>query len=266
MTVIALTGGKAAPGATTAALALGLSWPGPVLLVDADPCGGDMVPGMLPGRVGTDRGLLSWLVATRRHTVLEAARALAGHVVALPEAPGVWLMVGVQHSGQAQPLASGGWDRLARVLEREPTSNRRDVIVDTGRLSSGACWPVLAVADQILLAVRPTARSVQGARGAADQLREHLGDLGLVRLLICGAGEYSAKDVSKQLEIPIAGVLPQDRRAAAVLTEGAAAGMRTLKRSRLLRSATGLAARLESGLAAGAEAGNAIVASRWRTK
>ena len=62
VTVVAVTGGKAGPGATTAALALGLSWPGPVLLVDADAAGGDMVPGMLPGRVGTERGLLSWLV------------------------------------------------------------------------------------------------------------------------------------------------------------------------------------------------------------
>lgn len=257
MTVVAVTGGKAGPGATTAALALGLSWPGPVLVVDADACGGDMVPGMLPGRVGTDRGLLSWLVATRRHTVLEAAQVLAEHVVSLPEAPAVWLMPGVQHGGQAQPLASGGWERLARVLEREPTAAGRDVIVDTGRLSCGSCWPVLAVADQILLAARPTARSVQGARGAADQLREHLGDLGVVRLVICGAGEYSAKAVSEQLGIAVVGVLPQDRSAAAVLTEGAAAGMRSLKRSRLLRSAASLAADLvAAGAAADAEAGN----------
>jgi SAF domain len=75
MTVVAVTGGKAGPGATTAALALGLSWPGAVLLVDADGAGGDMVPGMLPGRVGTERGLLSWLVATRRYTVLQAAQS-----------------------------------------------------------------------------------------------------------------------------------------------------------------------------------------------
>ena len=261
MTVVAVTGGKAGPGATTAALALGLSWPGPVLLVDADPCGGDMVPGMLPGRVGTERGLLSWLVATRRHTVLEAARVLAEHVVCLPEAPQVWLMPGVQHGGQAHPLASGGWERLARVLEREPTTGGRDVIVDTGRLSPGACWPVLAVADQILLSVRPTARSVQGARGAIDQLREHLGDLACVRLLICGAGEYSAKDVSAQLEVPVAGALPHDRSAAAVLTEGASTGMRSLKRSRLLRSAAGLAVELvEAALSngAGAAAGGVV--------
>jgi MinD-like ATPase involved in chromosome partitioning or flagellar assembly len=255
MTVVAVTGGKAGPGATTAALALGLSWPGPVLLVDADACGGDMVPGMLPGRVGTDRGLLSWLVAARRHTVLEAARVLVEHVVSLPEAPGVWLMPGVQDSGQGQPLPSGGWDRLARVLEREPSAAGRDVIVDTGRLSWGSCWPVLGVADQILLAVRPTARCVQGARGAADQLREHLGDLGVVRLLVCGAGEYSAKAVSDQLGVAVVGVLPADRSAAAVLTEGAAVGMRSLKRSRLLRAAAALAADLVAA-GAGAEAGN----------
>jgi MinD-like ATPase involved in chromosome partitioning or flagellar assembly len=257
MTVVAVTGGKAGPGATAAALALGLSWPGPVLLVDADAGGGDMVPGMLPGRVGTERGLLSWLVATRRHTVLEAAQVLAEHVVSLPEAPAVWLMPGVQHGGQSQTLASGGWERLARVLERELTAGGRDVVVDTGRLSSGSCWPVLAVADQVLLVVRPTARSVQGARGAADQLREHLGDLSLVRLLICGAGEYSAKDVSEELGVPVAGVLPPDRPAAAVLTEGAAGGMRSLKRSRLLRSAASLAAELVAvGALAGAEVGS----------
>jgi cellulose biosynthesis protein BcsQ len=257
MTVVALTGGKAAPGATTAALALGLSWPGPVLLVDADAGGGDMVPGMLPGRVGNELGLLSWLVATRRHTVLEAAELLAAHVVGLPEAPQVWLMPGVQHVGQAQPLASGGWERLARVLEREPAASGRDVIIDTGRLSREACWPVLAVADQILLAVRPTARSVQGARSAMDQLREHLGDLGLVRLLICGAGEYSAKDVSGQLGVPAAGILPVDRAAAAALTEGAATGMRPLKRSRLLRCAAALAVELAAaGATANVSAGN----------
>jgi MinD-like ATPase involved in chromosome partitioning or flagellar assembly len=263
MTVIAVTGGKAGPGATTAALALGLTWPGPVLLVDADPGGGDMVPGMLPGRVDTQRGLLSWLVATRRLTVLEAAQVLAEHVVCLPEAPQVWLMPGVQHAGQAQPLASGGWERLARVLEREPTTGGRDVIVDTGRLSSGACWPVLAVADQVLLAVRPTARSVQGARGAADQLREHLGDLAAVRLLICGDGEYSPRDISGQLGIPVAGTLPADRAAAAALTDGGAIGMRPLKRSRLLRVAASLAAELVvAAVGVGVQAGTAGVVLR----
>lgn len=258
MTVIAVTGGKAGPGGTTAALALGLSWPAPVLLVDADACGGDMVSGMLPGRVGTDRGLLSWLVATRRHSVMEAAQALAEHVVLLPEAPWVWLMPGVQHVGQSPPLLSGGWERLARVLEREPTAGGRDVIVDTGRLGAGSCWPVLAVADQILLAARPSARSVQGARGASDLLAEHLGDLALVRVLICGSGQYSAKDVRDALGVGLAGVLPQDVPAAAVLTEGAAVGMRSLKRSRLLRAAAGLAGELVAagaGAAAGVEAG-----------
>jgi cellulose biosynthesis protein BcsQ len=266
VTVIAVTGGKAAPGATTAALALGLTWPHPVLLVDADPGGGDMVPGMLPGRVSTERGLLSWLVATRRDNALEAVRVLSEHVVAFPEAPGVWLLPGVQHGGQGQSLASGGWERLARVLERAPSAIGHDVIVDTGRLGSGACWPVLAVADQVLLAVRPSARSVQGARTAVDQLLEHLGDLRLVSLLICGAGEYCANDVSKQLGVPVVGMLPTDRSAAAVLTEGAAAGMRSLKRSKLLRSAAALAGLMQVGLAPGDGPGNPVATSQWHNQ
>jgi len=79
----------------------------------------------------------------------------------------------------------------------------------------------------------------------------------LVRLLICGAGDYSAKDVSEQLGVSVTGALPQDAAAAGVLTEGAAAGMRSLKRSRMLRSAAGVAAELvAAGAAAGAESGN----------
>ena len=136
------------------------------------------------------------------------------------------------------------------------------MIVDTGRLGPGSCWPVLAVADQILLAARPTARSVQGACGATDLLREHLGDLALVRALICGAGDYSAKDVSDALGVAVAGVLPQDRPAAAVLTEGAAVGMRSLKRTRLMRSAAGLAVQLvaaEAAAGAGARDGGVVL-------
>ncbi len=51
MTAVAVLAGKASPGATTVAAALTLTWPRPVLLVDADPAGGDVVPGLLPGRV-----------------------------------------------------------------------------------------------------------------------------------------------------------------------------------------------------------------------
>jgi len=82
----------------------------------------------------------------------------------------------------------------------------------------------------------------------------------LVRLLVGGAGEYSAKDVSEQLGVLVAGVLPHDRSAAAVLTEGAVAGMRPLKRSRLLRAASSLAAELvAAGAAADAEVGRSGV-------
>jgi len=58
------------------AAALTLTWPRPVLLVDADPAGGDVVPGLLPGRVSTESGLLSWSVATRHLPALAGPSAL----------------------------------------------------------------------------------------------------------------------------------------------------------------------------------------------
>jgi len=67
VTAVAVLAGKASPGSTTVAAALTLTWPRPVLLVDADPAGGDVVPGLLPGRVSTEsppagarRGRLDW--------------------------------------------------------------------------------------------------------------------------------------------------------------------------------------------------------------
>ncbi len=74
---VAVLAGKASPGATTVAAALTLTWPRPVLLVDADPAGGDVVPGLLPGRVSTESGLLSWSVATRHLPALAGPSALA---------------------------------------------------------------------------------------------------------------------------------------------------------------------------------------------
>ena len=43
--LIALCSVKGAPGVTTSALALALSWPRPVVLAELDPAGGDVLPG-----------------------------------------------------------------------------------------------------------------------------------------------------------------------------------------------------------------------------
>src|SRR4051812_41743049 len=87
-----VTSGKAAPGVTTSAWALALSWPRPLLVADCDPAGGDMAAGLLAGRIVVDRGLLSWSAAARRDlSPAESADLLTEHAAQVPEQPQVSL-------------------------------------------------------------------------------------------------------------------------------------------------------------------------------
>ncbi len=244
MTAVAVVAGKAAPGATTVATALALAWRGPVLLVDADPAGGDVVPGLLPGRASTDTGLLSWLVATRHMAAMDATAVLAEHALSLPEAGDVWVLPGLQAPVQSGMLVSGGWSRLATTVERCGPVLDRMAIVDAGRLDEGSGWPVVGACDVVLLVVRPTARSVQGAVVATEGLRRRLGDLERVRLVVNGAGPYASEQVREALGIERADRvdrLPADPRAAAALVDGSLATAFGLHRTRLVRAAGQLA-------------------------
>lgn len=241
-----LASGKAAPGVTASAWALGLAWPGPVLVADCDPAGGDMAAGLLAGRTSADRGLLSWSSAARRGIpAMAAAELVAAHAVELPEHRQVWLMPGFTHAGQGSSFTGEAWERLALALERSAAAIGRDALVDAGRLvGERACWPVLRAADQVLLAVRPSVRSVHAAQDATARLRRELGDLGRVGALVIGAGPYSPAEVAGALQVPLAGTLPDDRPTAQVLTDGAAAGVKALHRSPLLKAAAVLAGKL----------------------
>jgi hypothetical protein len=208
-----------------------------------------MAPGFLVGRVALDRGLLSWSAATRRVPALDAATQLGLHVVQVPEAEKLWLLAGLQNAGQSAALNTPAWDRLARALERVAVAMGRDVLVDAGRLSEATCWPVLQSADRVVVTVRPTVRSVHAATGAAAMLRTWLGDLDKVSALVVGDGPYSAAEVCAAVGVPLAGQLPQDRAAAAVLSDGISA-TRGLRRSRLLRAARSVAVELAKSVPA----------------
>ena len=244
MTAVAVLAGKAAPGATTVATALTLSWPGPVLLVDADPAGGDVMPGLLPGRASTESGLLSWSVATRHLPAMEATAAMVEHVLALPEAGDAWVMPGLQSGAQAGALTGGGWARLATAVERGRSVLGRDVVVDVGRLGEASCWPVVASCDVVLLVVRPTARAVQAAHAAARVIRARLGDLDAVQLVVNGSGPYTAAQVAAEVGIEYTHTVPGDPRAAAALVDGSVATVRGLTSSRLVRAAGQAALRI----------------------
>jgi hypothetical protein len=243
-----VTSGKAAPGVTTSAWALALAWRGPLLVADCDAAGGDMAPGLLAGRVSADRGLLSWSTAARRGIpAMQAATMVAEHAVQLPEQPQVWLLPGFTTAAQGTSFTAEAWERLALALHTSSVSIGRDALVDAGRLvTERGCWPVLRAADRVLLAVRPSVRSVHAAQDATQRLRHELGDLAKVTALVVGDGPYPAGEVAKALGLPLAGTLPYDRTAAHALSDGATVSPKTLQRSALLRAASHLATTLTS--------------------
>lgn len=235
--ITAVVSGKAAPGVTTSTWALALTWPRPVVAVDADIAGGDMAAGLLAGRADLGRGLLSWVGATRRASTVDAARAVFEHAVLLPEAPQLFFLSGLHMPGQAAALESSSWARLAAVLRGLAASNGCDSVVDAGRLSDRSCWPLLASATRVLLTTGRSARSVHAARNAADLLVEQRGDLARVELLVVGDGPFAVSEISRELKLTVAGAMPADRDTASVLSDGAPVPLRGLRRTPLLRRA-----------------------------
>ena len=66
MAVIALGSAAGSPGVTTSALGLALTWPRPVLLIEADPTGGSaMLAGFFRGTTPHTAGLIDLAWAQR---------------------------------------------------------------------------------------------------------------------------------------------------------------------------------------------------------
>jgi hypothetical protein len=255
MGVVAVIGAKGAPGATTAAVALALCWPRPALLADADPAGGDIAAGWLAGRVGLDRGLLSFAAATR-HTPRATAAELAAHVAAVPDTPGVLLLPGLAHAGQASALDERVWTRLVQAAggpwpPADPADRmvRVDLVADCGRIGPGTPWPLASAAAAVLLVTRPTLRGVHHARHALTAVQAGLGDTSPVGLVVCGPGPYPPGEVGQAVGLPVRAVLPGDPRAASALSDGIP-GTQGWARTALGRAAGAAARSLSAATAA----------------
>jgi hypothetical protein len=253
MTVIALTAGKGAPGVSTTALLLADAWPAVfpdrrVLLVEADPAGGDIAAGYLRGATDPARGLVG-LAAVRPS---EVATRLGGQLLALDEQQRRLLLPGLSDPAQAGAL-SGHWSALADALtglsKQEPPI---DVLLDLGRL--GAAHPagvLLGRADLAVLVLRPSLRGVAAARVAAATLRRARGDATIGALVVDCRGSYPAREAAEALGVDLLAVLPDDPAAAAVFSDGARPGLR-FPRCALVRTARAAAT------AGAAAAGSAV--------
>jgi hypothetical protein len=248
VSLYALVSAGGSPGVTTAALALSLGWPGQVILAECDPSGGDILAGLFAGHMPARNGLLGLAIEAGQNPDAAAA-ALWPQLIELDDERGRLLLAGISDPRQATALAPV-WPALAATLAAQPA----DVIADCGRLdASGGPGPVLAAASLVVLVLRPTLRQISKARARVEMLTQLLGGPGRVTLLLIGEGTHPPREISRALGVPVAGSLPYDAKAAAVLSDGA--GSRRGLQARPLIRAAGPAGRALRDAAPGSPAG-----------
>ena len=229
----ALVSAGGAPGVTTAAVALALAWPGPAIVAECDPSGGDILAGLLAGQVPAQRGVTEHAIEAGGNGAA-AADGLRSILVPLDEDRTRMVLPGLTDPRQAAGLAPA-WPSVAATLAGQSA----DVIADCGRLDAGPGQPhaVLAAARTVALVLRPTLRQVWSARPRIDMLRQLAGGSSdKLALLLTGPGTHSVRDVAHALGLPVAAALPDDSRSAALLSDGLGTH-RQLMSGALLRAA-----------------------------
>lgn len=236
MAVITLTSASGAPGVSTTALALAMSWPRPVLLVEADPSGGNgILSGFLRGTAEYEAGLIEL-----RLSPLDVEDALRDVIRTLT--PNVSYVCGVRSHTQATALHEL-WEPLGQVLAGLDATGQ-DVIVDAGRLGLvGSPQPLLEQADLTLLVTRTSLPALAAARSWAETVRNPSMGWRSPSVLVVGPGApYGVGEVSKVLGLPVVADVPDDAESAAVYHRGAAP-RRRFEAGRYYR---GIAAAVES--------------------
>ena len=233
MTVVALASIKGSPGVTTAATALAASWPPGrrVLLVEADPFGGDLAP-----RYGSTitNGLASLFAAARRSLTPDA---IWDHVDHLPG--GLPVLFG--HSNVQGAVANEkAWPVIAEALGALDA----DVVVDAGRLLphfSGGIGDVLAHSDALVVLCDPTLEGIVHLRAALPGLVAEIRSRQLL-IIPTASGSYSGAEIEKTLGVAVGPPMPHDPKAADALANKRA--ITRLERTALLRWASALAGAL----------------------
>ncbi|MGD9959019.1 hypothetical protein [Nocardioides sp.] len=216
MAVVAFTSASGSPGVTTTALGLALTWPRPVLLVEADPTGGS---GLLAGYFRGTREYVGGLIelALTSSSIHDGLAEVSQRI----EGSEVSYVAGTRSHTQA-PALRDLWQPLYEELA-DLESTGQDVIVDAGRLGLvGSPEPLLANADLTLIVTRTTLPAISAVRSWADSIQRGTFDWQQSGVLVVGEGEpYSAREVSQALNSPVVATLPDDPESAAVFSRGA---------------------------------------------
>ncbi|PZQ45182.1 MAG: hypothetical protein DI570_27815 [Phenylobacterium zucineum] len=213
MSVVLLASAGHSPGVTALAVALTVTWPEPVLLVDADrEPDQSVLAGYLQGTNPGGRGLGGLLQAHRERRSLLAAL----DKVTMPLAEGREFLPGFSHPGMVS-LFAPVWAEFAQAL----AAAGRTVLVDLGRITPDGL-PQALVAASCGVAVVTGSRLVDLAAlrlylpavlGAAAEDR--------VGLVVVGPGRpYGSGEIESQFGVPVWGTLAWQPAEAAVFACG----------------------------------------------
>ena len=161
--IVAVCSAKGSPGVTSTALTLAAVWSRPVVLLEADPTGGDLALRCRAhggGPVAEAPNVLGLAAAARS----SQPGSLSQYTQLL--ASGVPVIQGVTSLAQGRGLA-GLWAPIAQVCRDVDI----DIVVDLGRLDSAA--PVMAMvtaADRVLVACTASLESVFHTRELVAEL------------------------------------------------------------------------------------------------
>jgi hypothetical protein len=214
VSVLVAVSAKGSPGVSTSLLALAMSWPSPVLMVEADPAGSDARAGVLAASVpAAGHGILECALAARRGPV-----DLHSFCWSLDEGQHVWLLPGLSDPAQLPSLTSA-WPFFGRALA---SVDDRDVLVDAGRVTTDDVPPdLLAAADALVVMLRPTLIGVDRAKPLVRRYAQLLaGSRTELLVLPVGPGHYSHREVTQSFEAGSVGGLPDDAVGAAALADG----------------------------------------------
>jgi hypothetical protein len=232
-----------APGVTTTALGLALTWPGKVLLAECDPAGRRVLPGFMAERLRQPPGpgLLGLAMAMQPDP--HATAASLGEY-ALPLGDGeAGLLHGIRDPRHVQQLAPL-WQPLAETF----TAAEGDVIADLGRVGGpDTSVPLLSAADAIVMVLRCTLAQVDAAVPRLEVLQNLVGEQVPIGLCVIEDGSYSTADVRRVLELPVFAELPHSLADARVLSDGAPPRL-TFKTSLLMRAVDGLGKRVRKAV------------------
>lgn len=229
MPIIVLTTAAGAPGASTTALGLALSWPGPALLVEADPAGTSLVPGWFRGAIDPqERNIVNLALVERAEDLTEAIFDQAISIASDENEHQRLALLGLVEPVQAAALPDGWWEPVGSAFQALSAAGYA-VIIDTGRITQGSYpMPLLAVADQVLLVCRAEVAGILRSYPMAIWLKALLAKtgnadtFGVIAIGNGGNRYYSGRAVAKQLGVQFAFSLPDDPLSAAALSDGLA--------------------------------------------